>query len=540
MKKGILFVLAAAFLASCQQEENEGVASVDRVTITPIITRATEVNFEDQDQIGLRVTKEDGTVYATNELMTFNDGAFAGSLKWYPEGADKSSFVAYYPYSAAGVPTSFTVHADQTTNYGISDFMAASKSDVLPSVNSISMIFKHMLTKLVINVTNETNLDISSIVLKGSVPTANIDWATMKTTVSESAAATDITAQQVTKNTTFRAIVVPQTAAFTLAVTTSDNNTLMQKLVSTDLVQGGQYSVNIRVLPDNIIVTLSGEIENWTDEGEIKGDEPEVPFEEHDGYFIYDGITYNTVTLSNGTTWMAEPLRYVPDGYTPSSDPAADSHIWYPYELGTVDGTLTAKALQDEASIKQYGYLYDIHAALSGKAVTPENCYDFEGAQGICPKGWHIPTRAEYFSLVGNSTKDVDGNSLENGKDALFYDTAYDGGKIPTLNEAKFNYQFSGVRMSTGYSAVPKYQATAITSSNSTVTEWFGKPSMSYYMTSTAYKPIYSTSTGDLTNIQFFGLMSTFSMAKYPEGRLSLSYISVLSGQTVRCVKNQN
>ena len=31
MKKGILFVLAAAFLASCQQEENEGVASVDRV-----------------------------------------------------------------------------------------------------------------------------------------------------------------------------------------------------------------------------------------------------------------------------------------------------------------------------------------------------------------------------------------------------------------------------------------------------------------------------------------------------------------------------
>lgn len=125
-------------------------------------------------------------------------------------------------------------------------------------------------------------------------------------------------------------------------------------------------------------------------------------------------------------------------------------------------------------------------------------------------------------------------------KDALFYDTAYDGGKIPTLNEAKFNYQFSGVRMSTGYSAVPKYQATAITSSNSTVTEWFGKPSMSYYMTSTAYKPIYSTSTGDLTNIQFFGLMSTFSMAKYPEGRLSLSYISVLSGQTVRCVKNQN
>ena len=81
MKKGILFVLAAAFLASCQQEEENGVvSSVDRVTITPIITRATEVNFENQDQIGLSITKEDGTEYAKNELMTFNDGAFAGSI----------------------------------------------------------------------------------------------------------------------------------------------------------------------------------------------------------------------------------------------------------------------------------------------------------------------------------------------------------------------------------------------------------------------------------------------------------------------------
>ena len=118
------------------------------------------------------------------------------------------------------------------------------------------MIFKHMLTKLVINVTNETNLDISSIVLKGSVPTANIDWATMKTTVSRERRRNRHHGTTSDEEYDFRAIVVPQTAAFTfLAVTTSDNNTLMQKLASTDLVQGGQYSVNIRVLPDNIIVT---------------------------------------------------------------------------------------------------------------------------------------------------------------------------------------------------------------------------------------------------------------------------------------------
>ena len=157
MKKRILFVLAAAFLASCQQEEENGVvSSVDRVTITPIITRATEVNFENQDQIGLSITKEDGTEYAKNELMTFNDGAFAGSLKWYPEGTDKSSFVAYYPYTSAGVPTSFTVHADQSAKYGISHYMAASKSEELPSANTISMVYSNMLTKMDKSETNAT------------------------------------------------------------------------------------------------------------------------------------------------------------------------------------------------------------------------------------------------------------------------------------------------------------------------------------------------------------------------------------------------
>ena len=535
MKKGILFVLAAAFLASCQQEEENGVvSSVDRVTITPIITRATEVNFENQDQIGLSITKEDGTEYAKNELMTFNDGAFAGSLKWYPEGTDKSSFVAYYPYTSAGVPTSFTVHADQSAKYGISDFMAASKSEVLPSANSISMVFKHMLTKMVINVTNETHLDISSVVLRGAVPTANIDLATMKVTASESAAAVNITTQQVTKNTTYRAIVVPQTVAFTLAVTTSDNKTLTQRLASTTLVQGGQYSVNVRVLSDGIIVTLSGEIENWTEEGEIGADNT-VPFEEHldENYFLYDEVKYNTVTLANGTIWMAEPLCYLPKGYTPSSDPTADSHIWYPYEI--VDGATTA--LTDNASVKELGYLYDMEAAL-GKTITESNYNTFEGAQGICPKGWHIPTRIEYFNLVGKTTADADGKTPDNSQDALFYDSGYDGAKIQSLIDAGLNYKFSGTRMMANFTATPSYQKTVISSATSTKTEWYNKPALNHYMTSTAYKPVYNAS-NVLTNIQFFGLMSTFTSARYPEGRLSLSYISMKSGQQLRCVRDK-
>lgn len=127
-------------------------------------------------------------------------------------------------------------------------------------------------------------------------------------------------------------------------------------------------------------------------------------------------MKYNTVTLTNGTTWMAEPLIYLPKGLTPSTDPTADSHVWYPYEITTEGATV---ATTDEKAIKELGYLYDLQAAFGGKEITDTNLTSFEGAQGICPKGWHIPTHLEYFNLVGKSTNDADGKVPENGDKAL-------------------------------------------------------------------------------------------------------------------------
>ena len=538
MKKRLTFIFAAALLVSCQQEENETTTPSDsRITISPIITRATEVNFESGDKIGVTITQNGDFVYAENKLMTFNDGVFAGDLLWYPEGNDKSQIVAYYPYREGNTPASFSVQTDQTTGYGASDLMAASKSDILPTTSVISMNFKHMFTKLLINVTKEVEANISSIALKGSIPTATLDLAALTVTADANVTATNITAQAVEANKTYRAIIVPQTVALTLEVVTSDGKTLSQKLTSATLAQGGQYSVNIRVLPDDIEVKLSGEIDGWTDEGEIGADN-EISFEEHldQNYFLYDDVKYNTVTLANGTTWMAEPLIYLPKGYTPSTDPTADSHVWYPYEI-KADGATVATT--EESAIKELGYLYDFQVALGGKEITESNLNSFEGAQGICPKGWHIPTRLEYFNLVGKTTNDVDGKVPADGDKALFYNAVYDGAKISSLNNAGFNYQFSGVRMATSLTGAGSYQKTAIAEDANIQTSWHGKPAMNYLMTSTAFKPVYNSTSGLLTNIQFFGLMSTINASKYSEGRLSLSYVSIKAGMQLRCVRDQ-
>lgn len=538
MKKSLTFIFAAALLVSCQQEENETTTPSDsRITISPIITRATEVNFESGDKIGVTITQNGDFVYAENKLMTFNDGVFAGDLLWYPEGNDKSQIVAYYPYREGNTPASFSVQTDQTTGYGASDLMAASKSDILPTTSVISMNFKHMFTKLLINVTKEVEANISSIALKGSIPTATLDLAALTVTADANVTATNITAQAVEANKTYRAIIVPQTVALTLEVVTSDGKTLSQKLTSATLAQGGQYSVNIRVLPDDIEVKLSGEIDGWTDEGEIGADN-EISFEEHldQNYFLYDDVKYNTVTLANGTTWMAEPLIYLPKGYTPSTDPTADSHVWYPYEI-KADGATVATT--EESAIKELGYLYDFQVALGGKEITESNLNSFEGAQGICPKGWHIPTRLEYFNLVGKTTNDVDGKVPADGDKALFYNAVYDGAKISSLNNAGFNYQFSGVRMAPSLTGAGSYQKTAIAEDANIQTSWHGKPAMNYLMTSTAFKPVYNSTSGLLTNIQFFGLMSTINASKYSEGRLSLSYVSIKAGMQLRCVRDQ-
>ena len=132
----------------------------------------------------------------------------------------------------------------------------------------------------------------------------------------------------------WQAIVIPDKAKLEIIVNLSNGKKITQPLAEMTLKSGGQYSINARLLQDDMTVSASGEIENWTDEGEIgfegEGTTEEIPveFTEYDGYFVYDGVEYKTVKLADGNTWMAENLRFIPRGRTVSSDPAEDAGIW--------------------------------------------------------------------------------------------------------------------------------------------------------------------------------------------------------------------
>ncbi|MBR5836496.1 MAG: fimbrillin family protein [Bacteroidales bacterium] len=524
MKRYATLILAALAFAACHQTAEPDVVA-GKVQIEPIITKATEVNFEAGDKIGLTVVAEGASEnYATNECMTFAADVFTSDLEWYADVYTKADLYAYYPYSAEGVPTAYFAQLDQSEGIGAADFMSASKKGVLPTVNSVAMVFKHMMTKLVVNVDNQSGAEIESIAIGGSPRVTGLDLVNMTfkdyegELIEEEAG--PVVAYEASAGKVWLAIVIPHSESMNIVVTLSNKKVLTQPLAAMTLKSGGQYTINARVLPDNAIVSASGEIENWTDEGEIgfdgEGTTEELPvsFVEYDGYFEYDGVTYKTVKLADGNTWMAENLRFVPRGRTVSGDPAEDSGIWYP--------AANAEKTADPASVESLGLLYDAATAFGTSAVTLDNAGTFEGVQGICPTGWHIPTVADMTGLVGHCT-----NGDLTDTDGAYYDATIKGASLSVLKDAGWEWQFASMRNKSNTSGKGSYTVT-------NYDDIYGV--MSYLIGSTMHNQPSTNDDGSLKNVQYYYLMPTYNASNE---KVAVAYGNFLVGASLRCVKNK-
>lgn len=286
MKKNLMFMAAAAAcfglltMTGCEKDVNENQDGTDGsaslVKISPTLTRVGDTSFDENDKIGVSISIAD-EVYAGNELMSFSQGTFTGTLTWYADSETASDIVAYYPYNESGVPETFSVEADQSKGTSASDFIIGSAENVKPSEEAVAMTFKHVLSKVVIDITNDTGSEITSVVLKGSKRTADISVAENTVAVSATVAAEDITAYPAAANESYYAILVPQTVGMTLEIKTADSETYTEELEEIALVKGGQHPITARIsIEKGLQVKVAGEVEDWTDEGEIGPDEPEA------------------------------------------------------------------------------------------------------------------------------------------------------------------------------------------------------------------------------------------------------------------------
>ena len=531
MKKAFWMTAAALLaLAACNKNSKPDTPPVDfsqyKLRVEPVITRVTETNFESGDAIGLSVAKPSGD-YAANVKLTYDGTAFSGDLNWYEEGEVASSLKAYYPYKEGeALPTSFTVQHDQSKGTAASDFVSAVKENVLPSANAVPVVFKHRLSRLVTTVKNNTGADIESIVFEEFVPQAHIA-ADLTATVVDGAKWQPLT--PFFKDDKYYLIVPAQTVKPVVKVT-AGGKTLTQQLTEVSLEPGKQYSLPMVVNKEEIKVVLAGEIENWDDGGEIGGGGTSFTENLEEGYFTYDGVKYNVVKMKDGKWWMAQNLAYLPEGCTPATDlTAVTAGVFAPIQVNAAQ--TAAEFTTDPAVVAKNGYLYQAEVALGlkvGDLTSVADAQKLEAAQGICPKGWHIPTLQDIKGLVGKCAGET------TNADAPYYSNG--DGLIKLLNADGFNMEAVG--------------AISIQDNTKTSGSFMGflsaykdRLSSGMFCGSTYAGVTYNTS-GDeasgVKNLQFYGLMPMTNKASEDLYTCNGTKVSYRIAAPVRCVRNVN
>ncbi|MFZ2777676.1 MAG: FISUMP domain-containing protein, partial [Candidatus Moraniibacteriota bacterium] len=138
-----------------------------------------------------------------------------------------------------------------------------------------------------------------------------------------------------------------------------------------------------------------------------------------------DGNSYNSV-LVNDQCWMASNLKVGTRIAGTSSQ--TNNSVIEKYCYGDVDANCTTD-----------GGLYQWDEAMQYSTT--------EGAQGICPTGWHIPTDAQQYALE-NYLKD-DGQTCNANRDGS-YDCSTAGTKLKFGGTSGLNFPLAGVRNTDG------------------------------------------------------------------------------------------
>ncbi|MDR0516825.1 MAG: fibrobacter succinogenes major paralogous domain-containing protein [Fibromonadaceae bacterium] len=107
-----------------------------------------------------------------------------------------------------------------------------------------------------------------------------------------------------------------------------------------------------------------------------------VEYDPADGKFCdnRDNKFYKYVDI-DGQIWMAENLNHNVDGSKCGS---------------TLSGSGTLSD-EDDVACDKYGRLYDWNTAMGG---APSSVANPSGVQGVCPSGWHLPSDAEWQTLI--------------------------------------------------------------------------------------------------------------------------------------------
>ena len=145
---------------------------------------------------------------------------------------------------------------------------------------------------------------------------------------------------------------------------------------------------------------------------------------------------YRIKKMGDGRWWMVDNLCYATKGINIGDGICG---VWYPCS----DYALEYDESTDGIIAK--GLLYSDATAFNTN-ITQTTCKRQEGAQGLCPAGWHIPTLDDFMNLVGKCNN----SQIAPVTDAPYYDAARNQGSLSKLEEGGFNTTQAGYVQGTG------------------------------------------------------------------------------------------
>lgn len=233
-------------------------------TTTPLTTGA----------LGLYITKNGeknvlGKYLCNNAQFTYNNGWSCGTTYYWAEDNATIDYVAYHPYQSS-ISGNFISWDVTNQSSGNLDLLYENASNVANTdSHSINITLGHVCSKLVVNVSKlgseiAEGKTISSIKIGGLKAEGNF-YLFADTNNGHDAGSwdpdvnpADIGMKSITANegmnSTYEAILIPQTAPFTLTIRLSDNSEYQLAVPSHAFAAGTCYTLTIQVGQDKVTI----------------------------------------------------------------------------------------------------------------------------------------------------------------------------------------------------------------------------------------------------------------------------------------------
>ena len=285
MKKNNIIAIAAIALTftACSNDNdfttnNEGKDTPISLSVgvgeLSVVTRAENTATLTDGELGLYITKNgektlEGKYLCNNAQFTYNNGWSCGTTYYWAADNATIDYVAYHPYQSS-ISGNFISWDVTNQSSGNLDLLYQNASNVANTVShSIDITLGHVCSKLVVNVSKlgseiAEGKTISSIKIGGLKAKGNF-YLFADSNNGHGAGSwdpdvnpADIGMKSITANagmnSTYEAILIPQTAPFTLTIRLDDNSEYQLAVPSHTFEAGTCYTLTIQVGQDKVTI----------------------------------------------------------------------------------------------------------------------------------------------------------------------------------------------------------------------------------------------------------------------------------------------